>query len=327
MTICPLFDDEYLKRLYWGMNRSAKSVAQRYAHRVRELAHAVDADMLWIEKEVLPYLPFRLERALMPRGVPYMVDYDDAVFHNYDLSDRLWMRVLLGRKIDQVMAGSAMVTCGNDYLAKQALRAGARRVEYLPSVVDTQRYPVAPSPKNNSLVIGWIGSPSTQHYVTELSPVLARLGKKHGARLVLVGAQPQVAEHFDNLAVQVLPWSEATEVEQIARFDIGIMPLRDGCWERGKCGYKLIQYMACGKPVVASSVGVNPQIVEHGEHGFLVDTSEQWDTAIRQLAVDAELRRRMGQAGRSRVKNEYSLETWAPRLVRLLSSMSGSSST
>ena len=111
-----------------------------------------------------------------------------------------------------------------------------------------------------------------------------------------------------------VPWTEAAEVAAIAEFDVGIMPLADEPWERGKCGYKLIQYMACGLPVVASPVGVNRQIVEHGVNGFLAETPTQWDEALRTLLADPALRQRMGQAGRQKVERQFSLQVTGPKV-------------
>ncbi|RZU99096.1 glycosyltransferase family 4 protein [Spiribacter vilamensis] len=318
VTVRPLFDDDYLKTLYAGKGRAISLVARRYAVRARDLRRAVDADLLWVEKEALPYLPHWLEHVLMPRGVPYVVDYDDAVFHNYDLSGRAWVRRLLGRKIDRVMAEATTVICGNDYLAERACGAGARRVEYLPTVVDAERYPFVPRPGNAQPVIGWIGSPSTQQYVTELAPVLERIGKKYDARLVLVGARPDVAERFGDLPVEIVPWSEDTEAEQVASFDVGIMPLLDGPWERGKCGYKLIQYMACGKPVVASPVGVNEKIVHDWACGLLAGSHEQWFEALDHLISDTDQRQRLGRRGRDAIEKHYSMQVQAPHLANML---------
>jgi glycosyltransferase involved in cell wall biosynthesis len=115
-----------------------------------------------------------------------------------------------------------------------------------------------------------------------------------------------------------IPWTEQTEVASIASFDIGIMPLLDAPFERGKCGYKLIQYMACGLPVVASPVGVNCQIVEHGVNGFLADTPEQWEQVLMTLLADAGLRQRMGAAGRRKVEQHYSIQVTGPKLAAML---------
>ena len=136
-----------------------------------------------------------------------------------------------------------------------------------------------------------------------------------GAGLRIVGARPDAAREG---AFVFEPWSEATEVPLIQTFDIGIMPLTDTPWARGKCGYKLIQYMACGLPVIASPVGVNADIVEHGVNGFLADTEEEWAQAISTLLNDRELRRRMGAAGRKKVEAEYSLQVWGPKVAAMI---------
>ena len=321
-----LFDDDYLKRLYGGEGRSLASVARRYAQRARQLRRLKQADLIWLEYEALPYVPYWMEKGLMPRGVPYVVDYDDAVFHHYDLSSRRLVRSLLGRKIDKVMTNAAAVICGNDYLADRARQAGALRIERVPTVVDAHRYSVGePTSAESSRapVIGWIGSPSTQHYVQELKPVLEALLREHGVRLVLMGAQPQIAEQFGELPVEVLPWSEESEAQAIAGFDIGIMPLPDGPWERGKCGYKLIQYMAAGRPVVASSVGVNVEIVQGWQCGELADEPTQWEEALGGLLIDPARREALGLRGRNAVEQHYSLQAQAPRLADILRSAAG----
>lgn len=323
VTRYALFDDDYLKRLYGGEGRSLASVARRYAQRVGQLRRIKQADLIWLEYEAFPYVPYWLEKGLMPRGVPYVVDYDDAVFHHYDLSSRRLVRSLLGRKIDQVMAGATAVICGNDYLADRARQAGAKRIERVPTVVDAHRYSIgepSDAEAGRAPVIGWIGSPSTQRYVLELKPVLEAMHREHGARLVLVGARPELASQFGELPVEVLPWSEESEARAIAGFDIGIMPLPDGPWERGKCGYKLIQYMAAGKPVVASSVGVNAEIVQGWECGELADEQAQWCEALGGLLMDPARRQALGRRGRQAVEQHYSLMAQAPRLAEMLRS-------
>lgn len=318
-----LFDDGYLKRLYGGEGRSLRALARCYAQRAAQLRRLKHADLIWLEYEVLPYVPYWVESGLMPRGVPYVVDYDDAVFHHYDLSSRRAVRSLLGRKVDKVMANATVVICGNDYLAERARQAGAKRIEYVPTVVDANRYTVGEmegTDTGSAPVIGWIGSPSTQRYVLELKPVMEALHRQHGARLVLVGARPELASQFGELPVEVLPWSEETEAQAIAGFDIGIMPLPDGPWERGKCGYKLIQYMAAGKPVVASAVGVNIEIIEGWKCGRLADGLAQWHEALSALLADPAECHALGVKGRQAVEQHYSLQAQAPRLAEILRS-------
>ena len=125
--------------------------------------------------------------------------------------------------------------------------------------------------------IGWIGSPVTECYLQQIAPALSEVCRRNRARVVLVGAQNA---QFQNVPVKMHPWSEEGEERDIQSFDVGIMPLPDELWERGKCGYKLIQYMACEKPVVASPVGINQGLVEHGVNGFLASNLQEWVKAL-----------------------------------------------
>lgn len=148
-----------------------------------------------------------------------------------------------------------------------------------------------------------------------LVDVFRSLKQSFNVRFVAVGAQER---DMWGTPVEVWPWSEATETQSIGKLDIGIMPLPDSPWERGKCGYKLIQYMACGLPVVASPVGVNREIIDDGVHGFLADKSSDWESALGELLANNDKRRTMGQKGRKRVEKNYSVQAQIPRLRSLL---------
>lgn len=312
----PFFDDHYLEQLYTGQSTS-RAVLCAYVRRLAQLRRRTDADLIWLEKEALPWLPWGIERALLPRAVPLVVDYDDAVFHRYDLHRSAAVRWLLGRKLDKLMASASLVTAGNRYLADRAKMAGARRVEIVPTVVDLTAYTRRPEPFSASApTIGWIGTPSTwTEYMVPMMPLLTQAAEAAGARITAVGAGRTAEAHpvLDNR-----PWTEESEVMRIHEMDIGIMPLTDTPWARGKCGYKLIQYMACGIPVIASPVGVNAEIVEHGVNGFLASSDAEWAEALQTLLRDANLRARMGDAGRRKVEREYSLQVWGPRVAQML---------
>jgi glycosyltransferase involved in cell wall biosynthesis len=316
VAVSPLFGNGYVRALYESRH-SLVEVALGYVRRIRAQLSAARYDVVWVEKELLPWLPTFAERV---RGNPrVVVDYDDAVFHRYDQHRSALVRRLQGQRIDAVMRHADLVTAGNDYLAERARGAGCPRVEWLPTVVDLERY--APSLGRDAgapVVIGWIGSPATAHYLQPLASVIAGLEGAHAVRAVAVGARPdQVA----GTPFEAVAWSEAEEVSLVASFDIGIMPLQDSPWERGKCGYKLIQYMACGLPVVASPVGVNTRIVQHGENGFLAGSQDEWRLAIGRLVADADMRNCMGRIGRRQVEEAYSLQAQAPRLVAMLESL------
>ncbi len=313
MSVVPLFSDAYVRALYEGGSRWREVVAG-YMRRIGALLQVRRFDVVIVEKELFPFLPAFAERLLRVSGVPYVVDYDDALFHRYDLHSSKLVRGVLGRKIDAVMRHAVVVVAGNDYLAERARQAGARRVELIPTVVDTHRYQPRQAPPNETPVIGWIGTPNTSRYLQPLLPVFEALQARMRVRVVAVGAR---SEDFAGTPVETLPWSEETEVESIQQFDIGIMPLADSPWERGKCGYKLIQCMACGVPVVASPVGVNTVIVNPGKNGLLA-RDDEWEEQLTTLLQDPELRRSFGAQGRKDVENWYSLEVQAPRLLNAI---------
>jgi hypothetical protein len=295
--------------------------------RLRDLRRVAGSDLLWIEKEALPWLPWTVERMALPKGVPFAVDYDDAVFHRYDLNASAAVRAVLGKKLDHLMAAATLVTAGNAYLADRATRAGARWVEIVPTVVDAELYRVRTAPSDQGpsdtgrsdmgpARIGWIGSPSTwAEYMVPMMPMLAEVAGRAGARIMAVGAEREAGVHP---LLENRPWSEDREVADILDMDLGLMPLMDTPWARGKCGYKLIQYMACGLPVIASPVGVNRDIVQHGVNGFLAETDAEWRAALATLLGDPALRMRMGQAGRAIVEERYSLQVWGPRVAEML---------
>jgi len=322
VEVHPLFSDAYLDAIFHGNGRSAMVNAwRRGVHRFKELLRSSEHDVAWIEGELFPYLPSMVESVLARSVKPYVVDYDDALFHRYDLSSNRLVRGLLGRKIDRVMRDAACVVAGNSYLAERAAQAGAQRIEVIPTVVDERRYWPVDHQEDRRPVIGWIGSPLTENYLLDQREVLEKVCVEHDARLLLVGAKANVVDRFNGFDPEVVPWTEESEAGAIARMDIGIMPLRDGPWERGKCGYKLIQYMACGLPVVASRVGANIDIVRHGESGFLATDRASWESSLVQLIEDRAMRLRMGQAGRMAVEDTYCLQTQAPRLAEVLHSV------
>ena len=288
-----------------------------YAGRIQALLASRKFDLLWIEKESLPWLPVWFEKMLLPRAVPYMLDYDDAVFHHYDQHRNPAVRAMLAGKHSALMQGAALVVAGNGYLAEFARHAGARRVEVVPTAVDLQRYPLAMVNRTRGdglPCVGWIGQRATASFLAPYKQLFERLSAEGKARFAAIGIDAQLL----GLPMESIPWTEVTEVDSISNFDIGIMPLVDEPFERGKCGYKLIQYMASGLPVVASPVGVNVQIVEHGVNGFLAETPAQWEQALQTLLADASLRQRMGQAGRQKVEQQYCIQVTGPIMAALL---------
>jgi len=317
IDVQPLFESAVLARRYARGSYSIKDLAVSWGRRIGSLLSRKKFDLLWIEKEALPWFPISIEQRLLS-VVPYVVDLDDAIFHNYDLHRSQFVRKTLGLRTDSIMANSAMTIGGNQYLLDRASAAGARRIAMLPTVVDLSRYELRERNDGSDPVIPkivWIGSPSTSKYLELLREPLNELAKRHAFSLRIVGGDWSV----DSVPTEVVSWDLETEASDIATCDIGVMPLADSPWERGKCGYKLIQYMASGLPVVASPVGVNNQIVIPGHNGFLARDAVEWVACLERLILEPALRSSLGRAGRRRVEEHYCLQVTAPQLSRLLS--------
>jgi glycosyltransferase involved in cell wall biosynthesis len=315
ISVAPFFDAAYLQQLYAeNSRRRYVEVGKAYIRRLRALFGVRRYSVVWVEKELFPFLPASFEAFLRLMRVPYVVDYDDATFHTYDHHRRSLVRILLSNKLDPLLRGAQTVAVGNSYLEAYVSAHGARAVVRIPTTVDIQRYSVRPAPSDQELRIGWIGTPKTVKYLELLFAPLRKVARKRRLRLVTIGA-PSLGDI--GVPVEQHDWSSETEAQLLSSLHLGVMPLPDEPWERGKCGYKLIQYMACGRPVIASPVGVNTDIVTP-QVGFLASTDEEWVTSIEALANDRNLRDLIGVSGRQRVEQEYTVQMIAPRIVKLL---------
>ncbi len=317
-----LLDDDYVRSLASGHPPSRAAIVQAYARRFTEISRTRSADLLWIYAELFPWLPAPFERLAFGAGKPVLYDYDDAFFHPYDDHSNPLTRRLLGGKLDPLISGAAVVCAGNAYLRDHAARLNSNTI-VLPTVVDTDQYRPPALRTESPLTIGWIGSPSTWAFVRPYLPMLADLFRSRGVRFSAVGAGAAAAtDRFDGL--DFTAWSEAGEIASVQAMDIGIMPLPEEPWARGKSGYKLVQYMACGLPLVASPVGVNSTIVEDDVTGFLATGPAEWRAALDRLIADPALRASLGRAGRQKAVEYYSLQSQAPRLIEIMKTAAGS---
>lgn len=318
IEVLPLFDDQYLNDKYQNLRVSILKIAKCYLKRIHNLRKIQKRKIIMIEKELFPYLPATIERFLKFFGFNYIVDYDDAIFHNYDDSKNIFFRLFFKNKIDVVMKNASLVICGNSYLRVRAIRAGANNTVLIPTVVDISRYPKKDNFfDSNNIIIGWIGSPSTQKYIENLSSPITKFLKKNDGSLLVVGAHESIKSFFPDINIIVKPWSEDQEVQYIMQMDIGIMPLIDSNWEQGKCGYKLIQYMACGIPVIASPVGVNKKIVSESCSGILANRVSEWDKGFDEIISSSKKFKNFSDSGRQAVNNYYELKVQTKALVKV----------
>jgi len=287
-----------LPRDWWGRLAVARSLR--------------DDDAVVLQRKLLS----RPEVALLKRTVRRLwFDFDDAIWMRDSYATKGFdSRKRLGRFRATVRAAEAVIA-GNAYLAEHATRAGARAAWVIPTCVDVEKYPVARHDHDGAELV-WVGSSATLRGLEAIAPLLNAIGEQvPGVRLKLV------CDRFfqpGQLPVVECPWTEATEATEIAAGDIGISWVPDDPWSRGKCGLKVLQYMAAGLPVVTNPVGVHPEMVLHGQTGFLASGEADWVEAIRTLAADRALRREMGAAGRKLVEERYGVEVGARLWLNLI---------
>ena len=276
------------------------------------------ADYVFIHREATPLGPPWAEWLLakvLRKKIIY--DFDDAIWLR-DASSVNSASALLKwpAKVPAICRWSYAVSAGNAYLAHFA-RQHAPRVVINPTTIDTEGHHAQPQNQANQRpVVGWTGSHSTLKYLDALVPVFQQLERVHDFRLVVIANRPPTVALR---SLEFVPWRVDTEIDDLLRFHIGLMPLPDDPWAQGKCGFKALQYLALGIPALVSPVGVNTQMVEHGKEGYHCATDEDWYNYLNQLLTDPELRTRMGQAGRQKVVDHYSVRSNSQNFLSLFS--------
>ena len=322
VVVQPLISNGMLEFRYVSGAYAFSSLIKAYANRLLAMLAIDKYDLVWIEKEALPWLPLWLENFFL-KDCKYVLDFDDATFHDYDQHRLKIVRLVFGKRIDGLMKKSTLVVAGNSYLANRAKRSGAKNVHVIPTVIDIDRYKIVAKKTNSYLdqlpCIVWIGSPSTVSYIYLIKDALINLSKKHNFVLKVIGG---ISIEMPGVNIIKIDWSEDTEVVNLMTSDIGIMPLYDSCWERGKCGYKIIQYMACGLPSVASAIGANVEILNSPAVGFLASSQEEWEAALDLLLSDQKLRISIGNDARERVEAKYCIQKTESSMKNLLFNVS-----
>jgi glycosyltransferase involved in cell wall biosynthesis len=323
VTLSSLFTPEFFRLVYKPGQHLKKAVAfaALSVKRLDSLRGLSEFDVIFIYREIFPIGPAIVERLLAMGGRPPIVfDFDDAIFlPSVSDANRLIATLKFPGKVASIVAHSDHVVAGNDYLAAYARRFNDA-VTMIPTCVDTTTFvPRSDRPAGAAAatpVVGWIGSPTTVTYIRGLSDVLRRVAERHPFVLRLSGAGEAIA--IPGVAVENPTWSLDREIELFNTCDIGVYPLVDDEWSKGKCGFKAIEFMACGVPVVASAVGVNREIIEDGVNGFLASTDGEFADKLERLLADPALRARLAVAGRRTVEERYSLHVNAPKLAAVL---------
>ena len=320
VTVSSFYTTDYFRLVYQHgryVQKAAKFVGLAW-RRFRELFALGQYDLVFLYREAIPLGPPVLERLIAARGLPIVYDFDDAIFlPAVSEANRAIAFLKDPGRTKTIIKHSTRVVVGNEYLASYARQHNAA-VTVIPTAVDTDRFVPGEShtPDDGKLIVGWIGSPTTFAYLEGLADVLRTVAAEQPFRLRVSGAGRPV--DFPGLDVEERRWSLADEVTLFNTCDVGVYPLTDDEWSRGKCGFKAIQFMACGVPVVAAAVGVNKEIIEDGVNGFLAASPAEWRDKLGRLLRDGELRARFAAAGRKTIEERYSLRVTAPQLVEQL---------
>lgn len=312
-TVSPFLFGAFFKVVYKKGNILPKVIffVLSFLRRIFDLMLGLRYDIIVVYRESFPFGPPLFEYLLHFFGKKIIFDFDDAIFLR-DASDanRMLMKLRCPDNVRRIAMMSRMIFAGNSYLKDYAARFSPNTY-VIPTVVDTDKFnhTIKRSEERGRIIIGWTGTDSTQKYLLIVEDVFREILKKYPqVHIRIIGARGDVLG-IDK--IEYKNWSLEEEAVDIRNFSIGIMPLSDTEWARGKCGFKIIQYMACGVPVVASSVGTNTEIIHDGINGFLASSREEWVKKISLLIEDEKLRQTIGLSGRQFVEKKYSLKEYA----------------
>jgi glycosyltransferase involved in cell wall biosynthesis len=277
-------------------------------------------DAAFVFREVALLGPALYERILHRLGVPFVLDFDDAIWlpaGTKSAANGLFSHLRFPGKTRAIAARASAVTVGNSYLASWASEVNAD-VSIVPTTIDLSRFSVQPAlPPRDRFVVVWTGTFSTLPYLELVRRPIERLGRERKVELRIICDRP-IATPLDGVETTFVPWNAETEALDLGYGDVGIMPLDDTPWSRGKCACKALQYMAAGRPSVIAPVGVNTDVVVDGVNGMFAATEDEWLDRLRRLASDADLRQRLARAGRQTVERGYAAEIGASKLAGVL---------
>ena len=304
----PFFSSEYLRKLYATGRRPRLSAATALLRRLTLLPRL--EENLLIEYELLPELPATWELRML-RNHRYVLNFDDNVWEKYAA------RPHLAGKDDELVRHAAGVSVDNDFLADRSASLNTNRIK-IPTVVDLDRYHATENGKFERFTVAWIGTPVTYAYLEAHAAHLAAMAAAVDFELLVIARRELSRRRLPGVRMRFADWSIETETELLARSHVGIMPLSDDPFSRGKSAFKLIQYLAAGIPAIASRIGENRQVLRDGETGFFADTPREWADALLRLAGDSRLREEMAKQSR-RVAFDYSLQKYGPIEAEFLS--------
>ena len=316
LQFAPFESSELSELLYrrGHFTRKAFLTLRDFARRGATVAEARNFDAVVIHREAALIGPAIYERLLAWSGKPILFDFDDAIWMQQPEHRKLLSPLRFQRKTKTICRLANMVTAGNEFLAAYARHYNSE-VEMVPTTIELRDYPVVPEPNTqNRFVVCWTGSTTTLVHFERARGPLECLAKTVPLTVKIICNKPP-ERPVAGADMHFVPWSTEGEAQELGDCHVGIMPLPDNGFTRGKCGLKALQYMATGRPVVVSPVGVNKDIVQEDQNGYLAANDEEWVEALMKLAASPQLRARLGSAGRKRVERDYSAPVGAAKFA------------
>ncbi|WP_300356837.1 glycosyltransferase family 4 protein [Fluviicola sp.] len=246
----------------------------------------------------------------------YVYDFDDAIWiPNYSSANARFQKLKCYWKVPYLIKWASKVSAGNDFLAAYAQQFNSR-VEVIPTTIDTKnQHTKRVDHKKIPMVIGWTGTHSTMHYLDFVIPILRKLENEFDFIFKVISNKKP---NYQLKSLLYQDWKEETEMEDLAEIQIGIMPLVLDAWSEGKCGFKALQYMALGMAAIVSPVGVNTKIIQHTENGFIAETTQEWEDALRLLLENKQLRSELGNHALESIQQKWSVDVWKEKYLNLL---------
>ncbi|MBI1837976.1 MAG: glycosyltransferase family 4 protein [Flavobacteriia bacterium] len=311
--------------LHWEGHTFSKisRVLKAFIVRFYQVFKAIKYDYVFIHREVAPVGPPFLEwilAKLFRKKIIY--DFDDAIWlPNYSEANTKFQKLKCYSKVNGIMKMAAKISVGNQYLAEYA-RQFNENVKINPTTIDTENYH---NPKfykhfefQEKIVVGWTGTHTTAKYLDFLVPIIEKLTIEFDFEFCVISNEEPT---FQMPNLKFIKWEKDTEIEDLMQFTIGVMPLTDDQWAKGKCGFKALQYMALGIPAIASPIGVNNEIIDHGKNGFLCSTEKQWHEALYYLLENPEETKKMHENARKKIIENYSVESNKRNFLNLFSDL------
>lgn len=297
--------------------RKALLAKRAWKKRKEDLKRANEFDIIFIFREALLTASTYFEKQFAASTAKVIFDFDDAIWlPNVSAGNKALQLLKKPSKTDQIIAYADMVFAGNQYLANYALTF-CNTVKVIPTTIDTTYHLRKKHNETDKVCIGWTGTQTTLKYLDILKPVFHQLSQKFRDRIYfkVICDQPWEA---NGLTIRNETWSRELEIQQLEEIDIGVMPLVDDQWSRGKCGFKGLQYMAMESATIMSPVGVNTEIIQHGKNGFLAKTESEWVEQLSLLIENKELRLQIGKEGRLTVEKNFSVNAHKDLYVKYL---------